>query len=190
MTRTLLTVLLFAIWILLVWLMIRSWRRRGERQRAIVGALPEIPGTFGAPLLGPSAGLYVGSTLAPSWINRVAVDDFGDRAEGELTAYDDGLLLTRSGASTIWMPREQVLHLRTDAKLAGKVMTRDGLLVIRWRTSTGAEIDSGFRAVDKLEYHDWVGVWDSGSTRTDGPGNPERNATNSSKQDGKNGVDG
>lgn len=184
MTRTLLTVALFAIWLLLVWLMIRSWRRRGERQSSLVGPLPEVPETFGTPLLGPSPGLYVGSTLAPSWINRIAVGDFGDRADGELTAYPEGLLLTRHGASTIWIPRELVLHLRTDLKLAGKVMTRDGLLVIRWRTSTGAEIDTGFRAMDKLEYDEWLTVWD----RSDGATN--RPIENSPIQDGKNGVDG
>ncbi|AEF40305.1 PH-like domain-containing protein [Hoyosella subflava] len=187
MTRTLLTVLLFAIWVLLVWLMIRSWRRRGERQSALVGPLPEVPDALGAPLLGPSYGLYVGSTLAPSWINRVAVGDFGNRADGELSAFDEGLLLTREGASTIWIPRDLVLHIRTDRGLAGKVITRDGLLVIRWRTSTGAEIDTGFRAVDKYEYDEWLTVWDAETSHDD---NRSSNSSDNNVQDGKNGVNG
>ncbi|GGC59200.1 transporter [Hoyosella rhizosphaerae] len=159
MTRFLLTVLLLAVWALLVWMMIRAWRRRGELQEGIVGPLAPIPSDLGDPVLGPSEGLYVGSTLAPSWINRVAVGDLGDRANCELLAFNGGILLARQGASDVWIPKDQVLGLRTERGHAGKVMSKDGILIIRWRTSTGAEIDSGVRAVDKHEYPQWLALW-------------------------------
>ncbi|WP_235900435.1 PH-like domain-containing protein [Lolliginicoccus suaedae] len=206
MTRLVLTVALFAVWAILVWLMIRAWRRRGELQEGIVGALAPVPAALGDPVLGPSHGLYVGSTLAPSWINRVAVGDLGDRANADLLAFVDGLLLARQGASDVWIPRDQVLGLRTERGLAGKVMTKDGLLVIRWRTSTGAEIDSGFRAFDKNEYPKWIALWQeapgtpSGPTTRGGtasgttsspaaPDSPDA-ARESNGTNGKNGVDG
>lgn len=209
MTRLVLTVALFAVWALLVWLMIRAWRRRGELQEGIVGALAPVPETLGDPVLGPSHGLYVGSTLAPSWRNRVAVGDLGDRANTDLLAFEEGVLLARQGASDVWIPRDQVLGLRTERGLAGKVMTKDGLLVIRWRTSTGAEIDSGFRAVDKNEYPKWMALWqhDSGPTTgpttgsTTGPSSSDGTTSSPAAPDdpaarenngtnGKNGVDG
>ncbi|WP_225443058.1 PH-like domain-containing protein [Lolliginicoccus lacisalsi] len=206
MTRVLLTVALFAVWAILVWLMIRAWRRRGELQEGIVGALAPVPGTLGDPVLGPSHGLYVGSTLAPSWINRVAVGDLGDRANADLLAFDDGLLLARQGAADVWIPRDQVLGLRTERGLAGKVMTKDGLLVIRWRTSTGAEIDSGFRAVDKNEYPAWIALWQddpdsaagpaadtgtaSGTTSSPAASDSPAAARENNGTNGKNGVDG
>lgn len=158
MSRLLLTVAFVLVWALLVFLIFRSWRKRGERQREQVGALPVAPADKGALLLGPDTGLYVGSTLAPSWVNRVAVGDFGARAAGELTAYERGVLLARTGASDIWIPREALDSVRTDRKLAGKVMTNDGLLVLRWTTVAGAQIDTGFRGDDKLMYAQWVGL--------------------------------
>ncbi|MDQ1201640.1 hypothetical protein QE449_002258 [Rhodococcus sp. SORGH_AS303] len=98
----------------------------------------------------------MGSTLAPSWQNRIAVGDMGHRATGTLTRYETGILLERTGESDIWMPADSLRAVRTERGLAGKVMTRDGLLVVRWELPTGTEIDTGFRADDKTVYPQWV----------------------------------
>ncbi|MGO3327093.1 PH-like domain-containing protein [Gordonia sp. (in: high G+C Gram-positive bacteria)] len=149
-------VIALAIWLLLVSLIVRGWRNRGRRQADAVGEFPATPDDLGAPVRGPHTGLYVGSTLAPSWQNRIAVGDKGDRASAELTEYPNGLLITRHGASEIWIPRESLIAVRTENGLAGKVMSRDGVLVIRWTLPTGVEIDSGLRGDDKTTYPEWV----------------------------------
>lgn len=161
MTRVLLTLAFVAAWALFVFLIFRAWRRRGERQRELVGTLPARPAELGAPVLAPATGLYVGSTLAPSWINRVAVGDVGARAAATVSAYEAGVLIERQGASDLWIPRAALVGVRTDSRLAGKVMTPGGLLVLRWRTPAGAEVDSGFRGDDKIVYSQWLG-FDSG----------------------------
>lgn len=148
-----------AIWGLLVSLVLRGWRNRGRRQTEEVGEFPETPGDLGEPVRGPHTGLYVGSTLAPSWQSRVAVSDKGDRASAELTEYQAGLLITRHGASTIWIPRESLIAVRTENGLAGKVMSRDGVLVIRWTLPSGVQIDSGLRGDDKSTYPEWVAAY-------------------------------
>lgn len=149
-----------AIWMLLVSLALHGWRNRGRRQADLVGDFPQTPADLGEPVRGPHSGLYVGSTLAPSWQNRVAVGDKGDRATAELTEYEAGLLLTRRGASEIWIPRESLIAVRTENGLAGKAMSRDGVLVIRWKLPTGTEIDSGLRGDDKTTYPEWVEAYE------------------------------
>lgn len=156
MERTLWVVGLLAFWVLLLALMYLGWRNRANRQAARVGEFPSVPTELGAPVLAPTTGLYVGSTIAPSWQDRIAVGDIGFRATGEIARYERGILLERNGATPIWIPAESVRAIRTERGLAGKVMTRDGLLVIRWALPSGTEIDTGFRGDDKSVYPRWV----------------------------------
>lgn len=144
------------LWAVSLLLMYRGWHSRKRRQALAVGELPMVPSNLGAQLLEPSTGLYVGSTLAPSWQDRIAVGDLGHRATAEITRFERGILLERDGASAIWIPQRSVRAIRTERGLAGKVMTRDGLLVIRWVLPTGTEIDTGFRGDDKAVYPHWV----------------------------------
>ena len=169
-------VIVVVVWASLVALALRGWRNRGRRQADSIGELPIAPDDLGQRQLGPHTGLYVGSTLAPSWQDRVAVGDFGDRASATMSAYDAGILLERKGASTIWIPRDSITAVRTERGLAGKVMTADGLLVIRWVLPTGTEIDSGLRADDKTIYPDWVHAF------AESPGTSGENPTGTQEQ--------
>ena len=72
----------------------------------------------------PTTGLYVGSTIAPSWQDRIAVGDLGHRANAEISRYEKGILVERTGESTIWIPQERIRAVRTERGLAGKVMTQ------------------------------------------------------------------
>ncbi|MFD0927751.1 PH-like domain-containing protein [Williamsia deligens] len=136
--------------------MVRGWRNRGHRQADRIGAFPEVPAAVGAAQVGPHTGLYLGSTIAPSWQDRVAVGDYGDRASAEMSLHPEGILIDRSGANPIWIPRSSVTAIRTERGIAGKVMTADGVLVIRWVLPSGTEIDSGVRADDKGVYPQWI----------------------------------
>lgn len=141
-------------------------RKKTAAQADVIGTLPTIPTEPGAVLRGPDTGLYLGSTIAPSWQNRVTVGDIGDRASSVLTEFETGILIARQGASDLWIPRESITAVRTERGIAGKVMTADGVLAIRWVLPSGTEIDSGVRADDKTIYPGWVsafaGTHDSG----------------------------
>ncbi|MBS9372476.1 PH-like domain-containing protein [Rhodococcus sp. B50] len=156
MDRFLLTVGFLALWVVLVLLMWKGWKGRVRRQQDVVGELPTVPAELGERLVEPSTGLYVGSTLAPSWQDRVAVGDLGHRANAELSRYRSGALLERDGASPIWIPQDSIRAIRTERGLAGKVMSKDGVLVIRWELPSGTEIDTGFRGDDKSIYPLWT----------------------------------
>ncbi|NKY51201.1 PH-like domain-containing protein [Nocardia vermiculata] len=156
MERTLWVIGLVAVFALFVWLMYRSWRKRARQQAASVGDLPTVPAELGAQLLEPTTGLYTGTTLAPSWQNRIVVGDLGFRATAELTRFERGILLERDGAEVIWIPQESITAVRTERGHAGKVMTDNGVLVIRWKLPTGTEVDTGFRGDDKTVYPAWT----------------------------------
>ncbi|MCV7226909.1 transporter [Mycolicibacterium komossense] len=140
----------------LIHLILRGWRRRAERQVTLVGKLPAMPDTVGPALIGATKGLYVGSTFAPSWQDRIAVGDLGFRSKAVLTRYPEGIMLQRSGATPIWIPDESITAIRAERGIAGKAMTHEGILAIRWRLPSGTEIDTGFRGDDRDEYMKWV----------------------------------
>ena len=135
---------------------LRGWLHRAQRQAQLIGTLPSLPDTVGPALIPATKGLYVGSTLAPSWLDRIAVGDLGYRAKAVLTRYPEGIMLQRTGAGPIWIPDDAIEAIRTEKGIAGKAMTHDGILAIRWRLPSGAEIDTGFRANDRDEYAKWL----------------------------------
>ncbi|MBB3752905.1 hypothetical protein FHT44_005417 [Mycolicibacterium sp. BK634] len=133
--------------------MLRGWRHRADRQLALLGELPAIPDLLSSAIIAPTRGLYVGSTLAGAWLERIAAGDLGFRTKAVLTRYPEGILLERSGATPIWMPQESITDVRTERALAGKVA---GILAIRWRLPSGTEIDTGFRGDDRSDYARWT----------------------------------
>jgi hypothetical protein len=126
------------------------------RQIAIIGQLPSLPDNVGPAIIPPTKGLYVGSTIAPSWQDRIAAGDLGYRCKAVLTRYPEGIMLQRSGATPIWIPDEAITAIRTERGIAGKAMTHEGILAIRWKLPSGTEIDTGFRGDDRREYDIWV----------------------------------
>lgn len=70
-------------------LMMRGWRRRGQLQDALIGTLPMVPDTVGSPTVAATRGQYLGCTLAPKWNDRVVVGDLGYRTKAVLTRYPE-----------------------------------------------------------------------------------------------------
>jgi hypothetical protein len=134
----------------------RGWLRRAQRQVQLIGRLPTLPDSVGPAIIPATKGLYVGSTLAPKWLERVAVGDLGFRSKATLTRFPEGIMVQRSGATPIWIPDESITAIRTERGIAGKALTHDGILAIRWRLPSGTEIDTGFRGDDRRELANWV----------------------------------
>jgi hypothetical protein len=161
-SRLVLTLIVLALIALLVALM--WWGFRGRRRRqADLPAFPEVPAGLlervrdgkAEPLLPPSTGVYASTVTDQSWQDRVAVGDVGFRADATAHLLTEGLLFDRGGATPVWIPAASVRAARTEAGIAGKVMGRDGLLVVRWAIGEH-EFDTGFRADDKDDYDTWV----------------------------------
>lgn len=147
---------------LVIRLMMRGWRHRGQLQDALIGSLPSVPDTVGSPTVAATRGQYLGCTLAPKWNDRVVAGDLGYRTKAVLTRYPEGIMVQRSGARPIWIPQDAVIAVRTERGIAGRTIPAlphrpdDGVLAVRWRLPSGTEIDTGFRADDRAEHRRWT----------------------------------
>lgn len=157
MDRTLLTLLLVAIILLAGYGLLVGWRHRAERQ-ADVPELPVVPVGFGDELAEPLAGLYVSTTTAGSWQDRVVANGLGRRAAATLRLSAAGILIDRVGERPIFIPATDVRAIGTAPGIAGKVMAMpDGILVITWNLG-GRNLDTGLRLEDLQAQSDWIGV--------------------------------
>lgn len=154
MTRLLLVLATVAVFALAMWGMRRGWLARGRRQGDLE-APPAAPADLGAPMLEPLAGLYVGSTMAGSWQDRIVAGGLGVRADATAGLYGKGVVIERQGSEPVFIPAGSILEASLAPGLAGKVVGAGGLLVIRWQLG-GEQIDTGLRADDKTRYPEWV----------------------------------
>lgn len=127
-------------------LMLRGWRNRQRRQGDLPPP-PPVPAVPGDVVVGATPGLFVGTVFAGSWLDRVAVHHLADRAAGWLTVRSDGVLVDREGVDDLWLPYDCLLDAEPGDALAGKVVGREGMLILTWRLG-GRDLQSGFRADD------------------------------------------
>lgn len=135
---------------LLCLLMLRGWRNR-QRRQADLPVPPTPPEVQGEVLAGAVPGLFVGTTFADDWLDRVAVHDLAHRAAGWLSVTTDGVHVEREGAPELYLPFGSVTAAAPGDALAGKVIGKDGMLLVDWRLG-GRMLTSGFRADDHSQH--------------------------------------
>jgi hypothetical protein len=145
-----LTLLVVAMLLLVLALMRWGWVRRGRRQ-GDVPALPKVPAlpsvaagpttTFGVPAR------YLGATRSGDWLDRVVVHGLGVPSAARITVTSDGVWVVRDGAPDLFLAADQVAGVRHDRGAAGRVLEKDGILVISWRHGDRL-IDLGLRVRD------------------------------------------
>ena len=126
-------------------LMRRGWRSRQRRQ----GDLPPPPVApqTPSPVVVPAVrGLFVGTTAAENWLDRIAVHHLSDRSTAELAVATDGVRIVREGLTDLWLPLECLEAAGVEQSLAGKVVS-GGMLVLTWRLGPRT-VASAFRATD------------------------------------------
>ncbi len=154
MTRVLLVLGCLVLFALVLLGMRRGWSNRGQRQ-ADLPALPEVPAELGAELAPKLSGLYVGSTVATRWQDRIVARGLGVRASSTARLTEAGALIERQGGTPIFIPDKVLIDARLEPALAGKVVGAGGLLVLRWQHGE-QNLDTGIRADDKTGYPAWI----------------------------------
>ncbi len=127
--------------------MYRGWRNRQARQ-ADLAPLPPVPEN--GKIKGVE-GVYVATTTAGDWMDRIAVHELGVRSIADLAVSEAGLIFHRQGATDVFIPADHLTGVRTDRGIAGKVTAeKSGLVVVTWNHD-GRELDTGFRPRRKAD---------------------------------------
>lgn len=141
--RLALVAVMAALIALVVWGMRRGWRARMRRQADI----PAPAQVSSEPSERAVPGLYVGTSVAGDWLDRIAVHGLGVRSRASIAWTIDGIAIHRQGAPSLWIPAGDVLEVRADRGVAATVRSKDSVVVVTWRLG-GREVDTGFRADD------------------------------------------
>ena len=144
MPPTVSVALLVAVVVLVLWAMRRAWLARVARTAAVVPVLPGEPaGGWGEPRTGPVDAVYVSTTTAGDWLDRVAAHDLGVRSAAVAQVFDGGLRVTRTGARDVLVPASALRGAGTSPGMAGKFVGGEGLVVVTWQAPTGPDGSAG-----------------------------------------------
>ena len=155
MDRLLLCLAILVFFGLCLWGMRVGWRRKARSQSAQLPFFAQTPEDPGELVLPETVGLYVSTTTAGEWQNRIVTRGVGLRSRAVLRLYPGGIEVDRTGAAGFWIPVESITGIRRDKAIAGKVMGTDTLLVVTW-TAGDVELDTGFRGDDVDVYPRWL----------------------------------
>lgn len=147
---TLAVVAFFALCVVGMWL---GWRRKAREQDALT-PFPELPADLGKPTA-ELEGIYVATTYAGRWQDRIVAGGVGMRGPATLRRYDAGIAVDRHGATSYLIPADAVVDVHTATGMAGKVMGTEALLVVTWRHGD-TTLDTGFRGDDIAAYDTWI----------------------------------
>jgi len=138
---------LAAIALLGLWGMRHGWRARARRTAVLVPSLPDLPAAPGAPRTDDVEAVYVSSTRAGDWLDRVVAHDLGTRSPARVRVHADGVLVARTGARDVWVPAGALRAVGTTSGQAGKFVGRDELVVLTWvpDATSGTAIDTALQ---------------------------------------------
>ncbi len=162
--RTALAVLALVALVALVYAaMWRGWRRRAARQADLPPPRPVTDPS--APAVREAEGRYYGTSIAGSWLDRVVVHGLGVRSPCTLRLTAAGLDVLR-GDLSFHVPRADLVAVHRDLGAGGRVVPRDGLLVVTWQHPGALEpgvrqdtLESGFRLERAREHDVWVAAF-------------------------------
>ena len=155
MERVLLTLAMVVLIGLAFWGLYRGWQARVRRQSDIP-ALPSVPAEMGDELTPARAGVYVSTTRAGSWQDRIVAQGLGVRDRALVRATPAGVLVERESDAPLFLPRASLRAIGTAPGIAGKVMGQAaGVLLLTWDLN-GVALDSGVRADDPDEQQVWL----------------------------------
>src|SRR5687767_2470963 len=107
----------------------RGWLRRGRRQGRL-GPLALPPADPGDQLCRVE-GVYLGTTTAGDWLDRVVAQGLGPRADAAVAVTRRGVIIERAGGQLPWwISAHQLDRVGLESAHAGKVLPGDGLVLV------------------------------------------------------------
>jgi voltage-gated potassium channel Kch len=108
----------------------RGWRRRAASQ----SDLPQLPAHLPAAdvLIGPVEAVYLGTTSAGDWLDRVVARTLGRRSTASVTITTAGVVVERTPEPRLDIPVSALRGVRTDRAGAHRAGRTEQLLVLTW----------------------------------------------------------
>ena len=128
--------------------MLKGWRGRQRRQADLPA--PPMASADAAVVTGPVPGLFVGTTGADHWLDRIAVHHLSDRATAALTVREDGVHVDRAALPALFVPWRSIEAVDLETALGGKVVST-GMLLVTWHLGARL-VRTAFRADDREQH--------------------------------------
>ncbi|WP_029144245.1 hypothetical protein [Microbacterium luticocti] len=146
MTREGALLVMVAVAAVLLALMAWAWRRRTRRDAQPLSTVTALPD--GAHVTARFDGLYVATTRQGEPLERVAAPGLGFRSKAQITVADAGIALDIPGQDRIVLPAERIDEVAQATLAIDRVVEKDGLVRVTWRTDPGFAVDTYLRPQD------------------------------------------
>ena len=127
---------------LLAW----AWFRRSRRDAAPLVHPGELPAT--ARTVAAFEVLYVATTQHDAPLERIAAPGLGMRSRATVTVADAGVAVDLTGQPRFVLAPDQILEVGQSTVAIDRVVEKDGLTRLVWRTDAGSVVDTYFRPQD------------------------------------------
>lgn len=132
--------------VVLVGIGIWAWRRRGRRDSGIIAPVGEVPGGSATVAVFPT--LYVATTRHGEPLERLAVKGMAFRSRADVTVTAAGVAIDLTGQPRVFLERSRLAEVDQSTVAIDRVVERDGLTRLAWRTDDATVVDSYFRPQD------------------------------------------
>ena len=135
-------VVALAVFALLAW----AWVRRTRRDSGLLAPFGELPP--GAEVYSTHDALYVATTRHDEPLERLAIRGLGFRSRASITVASAGIALDLTGQPRLVLARDSIDEVAQATVAIDRVVERDGLVRVSWRTADGTVVDTYLRAQD------------------------------------------
>lgn len=146
MTREGALLLMVAIAIVLLALMAWGWYRRTRRDAQPLTTVHDLPAA--STVIAQHDGLYVATTRHGEPLERIAAPGLGYRSRCDITVADTGIALDIPGQQRLVIPADRLVDVAQATVAIDRVVEKDGLVRVSWRTDPGTVVDTYLRARD------------------------------------------
>lgn len=127
---------------LLAW----AWWRRSRRDARPLVSPGELPA--GAHVRASFEVLYVATTREGEPLERIAAPGLGMRSRATLTIADEGLAVDLTGQPRFVITPDRIVDVGQSTVAIDRVVEKDGLTRLTWRTDADSIVDTYFRPQD------------------------------------------
>ena len=146
MTREGALAVMIGVAVALVALGVWAWMRRRSRDAQPLIAPGELPAN--AVVTAVFEGLYVATTRHDEPLERIAAPGFGMRSGVTITVSDAGIALDLMGRPRIVIAADRIDEVGQATVAIDRVVEKDGLTRLVWRTDAGTPVDTYLRPQD------------------------------------------